>query len=44
MKKNLAIIAAALIMCGIGSKAMAGGVGYINYTNTWLIKKNNTKL
>ncbi len=32
MKKNLAIIAAALIMCGIGSKAMAGGVGYINYT------------
>ncbi len=32
MKKNLALIALTLIMCGFCSKAMAGGVGYINYT------------
>ena len=31
MKKNLAIAALALAMCGFCSKAIAGGVGYIDY-------------
>ncbi len=32
MKKNLALAALVLMMCGLSSKAIAGGVGYINYT------------
>lgn len=32
MKKNLALAALVLMMCVLSSKAIAGGVGYINYT------------
>ena len=32
MKKNLALIALMLAICGFCNKAIAGGVGYINYT------------
>ncbi len=32
MKKNLALAALVLMMCGLSNKAIAGGVGYINYT------------
>ena len=31
MKKNLAAALMVIGLCAFGSKAMAGGVGYINY-------------